>query len=355
MGKTKDRNYNLDLIRCVAILSVLSVHFFLNNGFYSEVMIGEKMYVATIMRQGFMICVPLFIMLTGYLMHRKQISLRYFVGIKRVLIVYALCTICILIYKIFCLKERMSVLDMIFNITSYQQYSWYIEMYIGLFLLIPFLNVLYHGLEEKRKKQMLILVLMVLVIVPSVFNILDTTIISVTDTKIAPAWWIYLYPLLYYYLGAYLSEFHSSIRLKLSTNLLLIIAAVILSGTFSYLRCYGKAFIWGQWGSYNGFTTLIVAVLVFLFLLRVKMEKWHPFLKRVIVKISEVSLSMYLLSWIFDNYAYPILNEKVPFMRDRIVYYFIVVPFVFGCSFVLGTGIDFLYKKIDGIWKKRKH
>lgn len=153
MDKIKNRNLNLDLIRCVAILSVLSVHFFLNNGFYGEVMLGERMYIATIMRQGFMICVPLFIMLTGYLMHRKQISLRYFVGIKRVLMVYVLCTICILIYKIFGLKEKLSALDMIFNITSYQQYSWYIEMYIGLFLLIPFLNVLYRSLSGKREKQ----------------------------------------------------------------------------------------------------------------------------------------------------------------------------------------------------------
>ena len=31
----KERNLNADLIRCVAVFSVVSVHFLKNNGFYS--------------------------------------------------------------------------------------------------------------------------------------------------------------------------------------------------------------------------------------------------------------------------------------------------------------------------------
>lgn len=30
----KKRNINIDLIKCIAVFSVISVHFFLNNGFY---------------------------------------------------------------------------------------------------------------------------------------------------------------------------------------------------------------------------------------------------------------------------------------------------------------------------------
>lgn len=348
------RNINIDLIRCIAILSVLSVHFFLNNGFYGEVMSGKKMYVASVMRQGFMICVPLFIMLTGYLMNKKKLSIQYFKGIKKVLMIYILCTICILMYKVLYLKEGCSILNVIFNITSYQQYSWYIEMYIGLFLLIPFLNVLYHGLSGKREKQMLIIALMILVIVPSMVNILDTAKIPVSDTKIAPAWWTGVYPLLYYYLGAYLSEFYLSIKLRLTTNLLLIIVSVFFSGTFSYWRCYGDRFIWGQWSSYNGFTTMLVAILVFIFLLRINMEKWPNIVKKVVVKISEVSLPIYLVSWIFDNYTYPIFNNTISNVKDRFIYYFVIVPFIFICSFVVGCVIDFLYRKIDSIWQLKQ-
>ena len=34
-------------------------------------MFGKRMLVMTVMRSAFMICVPLFIMLTGYLMSRR--------------------------------------------------------------------------------------------------------------------------------------------------------------------------------------------------------------------------------------------------------------------------------------------
>lgn len=46
----KQRNINLDIIRCVAVFFVISVHFFLNNGFYSEIVVGKRMYIMVMMR-----------------------------------------------------------------------------------------------------------------------------------------------------------------------------------------------------------------------------------------------------------------------------------------------------------------
>ena len=39
----KERNLNADLIRCVAVFSVVSVHFLKNNGFYSTPVDGGDM------------------------------------------------------------------------------------------------------------------------------------------------------------------------------------------------------------------------------------------------------------------------------------------------------------------------
>lgn len=74
------RNLNLDLIRSIAVFSVLSVHFFLNNGFYEYPVDGGRMYMMVAMRTFFMICVPLFLILTGYLMNKKKLSIEYFSG-----------------------------------------------------------------------------------------------------------------------------------------------------------------------------------------------------------------------------------------------------------------------------------
>lgn len=350
----KSRNVNLDIIRCVAVLFVLSVHFFLNNGFYSEIVVGKRMYVATIMRQCFMVCVPLFIMLTGYLMNKKQLTASYFKGITKVLVIYVLCTLLICLYKALYLNETFSVLGVLFNITSYQQYSWYIEMYIGLYLLIPFLNVLYHGLKGKSEKRILIVVLLILTTLPSIVNTFDTTIIPVEDTQIVPEWWSGIYPLLYYYIGAYLSEYKSDIKLSLGRNFLLIILSIVVFGTYSYWRSYGTTFIWGAWCSYGGFTNVIDAFLVFVFLLRIDMSAWPNTIKKIIRRVSEVSLSIYLLSWIFDNYAYSTLNDKVEHRLNRLGYYFVIVPFVFLCSLVLACMIDRGYMFVKNVIMERK-
>ena len=39
------RNLNADLIRCVAVFSVISVHFLLNGGFYKQEVCGIAMLV----------------------------------------------------------------------------------------------------------------------------------------------------------------------------------------------------------------------------------------------------------------------------------------------------------------------
>ena len=50
-------------------------------------------------------------------------------------------------------------------------HAWYVEMYIGLFLLILFLNVLYHGLTSRRQKQVLILTLLAVTALPALTNL----------------------------------------------------------------------------------------------------------------------------------------------------------------------------------------
>lgn len=81
LSKLERRNSSMDLIRVVAVFTVLSVHFFLHNGFYNEPVEGMSpigglidyftthnaaslhgpiMFVMVTMRTLFSICVPLF-------------------------------------------------------------------------------------------------------------------------------------------------------------------------------------------------------------------------------------------------------------------------------------------------------
>lgn len=61
------REPGLDLLRCLALLLVITFHSFLYNGFYSQPQSGAAMLAANAVRWLSVSCIGIFLMLTGYL------------------------------------------------------------------------------------------------------------------------------------------------------------------------------------------------------------------------------------------------------------------------------------------------
>lgn len=332
----KERNINLDLIRTVAVISVISVHFFLNSGFYSLPLLGKTMYISTVFRTLFMICVPLFLLLTGYLMNKKELSKKYYGGIKKTLFVYVLSTILMLLYINYYKGAPITLTDSLKNILSYSQYSWYIAMYIGLFLLIPFLNLIYNGLKSQAQKSGLVLTLIFLTVLPTLFN--------TETTMVLPVWWTSLYPVMYYFSGTYICEFKDRIKLPLWLNFILILVAIFGFGAIKFTMSHGVNFIVTPEVDWHGYMTFITSILTFLFLLRLNLKKCPKILKIIISKISDLSLGIYLISWLFDDLFYEILAKRVPAFSQRLPYFFQMVFGVFICSLIISWIISLIYK-----------
>lgn len=356
----KKRNPAADLIRILAFFLVVSVHFFLNNGFYSCVVLGKRMYIMTLMRSFFIICVPLFLTLSGYLLRRKQLEKNYYKRLSKVIITYVLASLLCVIYSAVFLKQDLTIKSIILNILAFSAapYSWYIEMYIGLYLLIPFLNIVYNTLPSQKCKIWLIITFIILTSLPSVLNIynlnsLDWWLLpsASTDTnKIIPSWWEIIYPITYYYIGCYLSEY--GLKINKVLNIVLIIFWTILSGTFCYWRSYKANFIWGPWCSYNSLFNVILTTLVFALIININYDKFPRKLSLFIQKISGLCLGGYLLSWIFDSIFYPMLIKKVPDVTKTLEYYFILVINVFVFSLMLSYLISKLQLLLEIIYVK---
>ena len=348
------RNSALDIIRVVAVFSVISVHFLRNIHFYSQPVVGTRLYIMCIMRTLFSVCVPLFIILTGYLMCKKTLSEKYYIGIKKTLLIYLLASICCILFNIFYLKTPYSAKDFVLNILNFKgaAYSWYIEMYIGLFLMIPFLNLIYNNLTNKKQKLILVFTFICLTALPSLFNIYnfsETSWLRPSETaafdKLIPGWWVNLYPITFYFAGCYIREY--GLKLKTRTLAVLFIICTGIFGSFNYYRSYGTIFKTTPYINWSGFEPLILSVLLFTILCRIKGEKLPLAARRILWKISDLALCMYLVSYIFDSYAYEKLNTMVNPMPMRLSYYFIIVPFVFVCSMILSAIITFAEKYID--------
>ena len=349
MNVTK-RNPAADLIRILALFCVISVHFFLNNGYYTQVVSGGRMYVMTLMRSFFIICVPLFLMLSGYLLRKKKLEKSYYGRVTKILLTYVLASFLCIAYTVLFQKQNMTAKDMLFGLLGFSAapYSWYIEMYLGLFLLIPFLNIVYNALPSQKAKLWLIATFLILTSLPAAFNIFDLSDLSwwpypassSTMTKVFPDWWQAFYPIPYYLIGCYLSEY--GLKINKGLNMALIVLCTLISGTFCFWRNYNAVFIWGPWCSYQSPFNIVLTTLVFALFLNTNYDKMPSRLVRIIQKISGLALGAYLVSWIFDTEFYPKLAEKVPAVVNRLEYYVIIVPVVFVLSLLASYIISWL-------------
>lgn len=356
----QSRSPSLDMIRCFGLVCVVSEHFFLYTDFYDCTVAGKTMLIMCAMRSLFMSCIPLFLMLSGYLLNRKKICASYYKKLYRTIGLYLLsCGACIL-YRFLFQREDFSLYQSIRGIFNFQasDYGWYMKMYIGLFLLIPFLNILYHSLETQKHKKLLVFTMIALTAAPSIFNIwrfadkawwLRPSTSSDYDALV-PDWWTRLYPITYYYVGCYLSEF--PLKLKRSVTLFLNILLFILAGLFLYYRSYGRTFVWGVWADHCSAIILAQGVLGFHLFMSAKHPKPNSRGAKFLSYLSGLTMSAYLCSCIFDTHFYKILVEAVPETHPRLLYFPIVVSVIYLCSVGLSATLNGIYDLLSLLGRK---
>ena len=289
----------LDLIRAIAITFVLAVHFLMNTAFYVTPLAGPSMFIQTALRWLFLTCVPLFLLLTGYLQWRKTPELAYFKKISFVLGVYLFFAVLTVLFKVLVQGEGGSFWYWTKSVCTFSAigYGWYVRMYVGLFLLAPFLNILYHALPDKRAKQGLLLVMVLITGLPGLLDGMGW------KNLIMPAWWTGIYPLTYYFLGMYIREWQP--KLKKLPGAGLISGLVVLEAAITMWAAGGGKFI-AVFGYYDSAAVMLLAVI--LFITCYDLEIKSPRLNRVCQSLSRFSLDIYLCSYITDTFFYPRLS-----------------------------------------------
>lgn len=140
-----DRIIGLDVLRALAIVSVVGGHFFMNTAFGRTPVDTLSMFVQNAVQYLLTtIGVPLFLMLTGYLNCTKRLTAGYFPRLARVLVSYVVISIFTYAVLLATGAELFSIKGFANGLGGFSiiRYSWYINMYIGLFLLIPAINVI---------------------------------------------------------------------------------------------------------------------------------------------------------------------------------------------------------------------
>ena len=346
------RNASLDLARLSALFCVVSVHFFLYNGFYALPCDGWKMYLLTLLRCSFMVCIPLFLLLTGFLLGGRQFDARHYRGVDKTLGVYLLCAvICVLAKRYYFEQPEVTWLNL-FDFTGCT-YGWYVEMYLGLYLMIPLLNLIWRGLETRRRRQALLLIFLLLAHLPSVVNGFDWTTpgafadpaLSQRYAMLIPRYWTALYPVSYYFIGAYLREY--PVKLKKSVNAGAYALSLVLFGSFAFYKSGSGIFISGPWQNWESLLLLPCGVLLFTFFLNLDASRWKKTPRLLLAAASELTFGAYLLSCLFDQLFYQLLQQNLPDFFARLPYF----PVVFA-TLLLSLAASFSVTVIWSLLRK---
>jgi surface polysaccharide O-acyltransferase-like enzyme len=333
----KQRMFGADVIRTVAVLSVLSLHALLNTGYYYRPVAGLSMYCQTVLRFAATVCVPLFIMLTGYLQVGAKPTKKYFSGIFSTLCIYLFWSVITAAVRLMYFRDApwgettpFTAVDYIKNFFNYPTigYAWYVEMFIGLFFLSPFLNRVTDG-QTRKEANVFMLVLIALFPLTAFVN-------AAAGHKLFPDYWnaaTYAYPFVYYFAGSYIRKYQPKINKPLLASAFAVMAAVF---AFASARLTTKSFNDVNLGRSGDIPAFLLSVTAFLFLYDLKTE--NRALQRVFKYTSVTAFDVYLVSYVTDRFVWK-LNLLAPLhIKIKPVFFPLIIPIIYLLCFAAGFG-----------------
>ncbi len=293
------RSVGLDVVRACAIFFVLLTHMFA----YTDVLMVDigsfRWHIYNVIHYLSRICVPLFLLLTGYLQAGRKNDKKHWVSIVSVVFSYLLISAGVVLLDCVFIKGGISAGNVARGIRSMLSfelgYGWYVEMYLCLFALIPFLNILLGNLDKKGHKT-LIGILAAITLLPSFikgFLVFDEAV------DVIPDFLENMYVVTYYCIGVYIKKYRPSIN-KVWCAVIAIVVLVAEDVVCAIFSSGGYA--WWLFNAHSSISHTVVAVCVFLLFYDVDIKnKAVAFAFR---EISVCSFEMYLISYATDYLLY---------------------------------------------------
>lgn len=347
------RNHSINTIKALACFSVIAVHFRRNLqgqipkegfGFYSQ-------FFMAIIYALFIICVPLFLLTTGYLMNKKTPSKAYFLKILSIYSLYIICSLSSHVILSLTGHADLTFKEVFFKLSNFTLigYSWYVEMYLGLALFIPYLNKLIKDISQ-REFSYIIAGLLLLCGAPGMVN----TIPFFAGTIAFPKYWVILYPIAYYFIGAYINRFEATFKWTAAN--LIIVALTYISSTFLIFTIairYASPYVGGVEGGYSSLIVMTAGTALFLLMLTLIKVKIP-----LTAFIAKLTLPIYLMSYTIDQLVYSKLSSLVSSPKKL----FLLMPIIALMNFVGAIILGFItyllnrlfWQVIDWLQKKSK-
>lgn len=201
------RLLGLDITRSIAISLVLLIHAMgLSIDGYSMPLVGIDGFIRIYLRRLSFSCVPLFLMLSGFLnVHKTDCLKLWRKSFPHIALSYLFWGIWTILFGVLCLGEVFS-LDSVINIFTYSlPRAWYINMYMGFLVLMPFVNICWVNMQKREKKILLTALFLISFVSKYIFS-LSMKWLPSNPLMLISNYFFNAYYIFYYLVGAYVHD-----------------------------------------------------------------------------------------------------------------------------------------------------
>lgn len=337
----KLRSSNLELFRIIAMMIIVAHHYVVNSGLISVIKNNPEninSLILLIFGWGGKTAINCFVLITGYFMCYKDITVRKYMKLLTQVLFYNVVLGVIFVlagYGNFSIKFLMNMLFPFNNVGNSGSFT---TSYLYFFLLIPFLNLLVRNMDKSKFKALLCILLFMYTLLPSIgFKTVFSSII----------WFSVIY-----FIGAYIRLFINMEALDYKVLGKICIVMLLLSWS-SILFMVKVGMYLGKFAPYffvadeNKILALLLAISAFLFFLKLPVKN-----SKFINAVSAASFGVLLIhtnsaamrTWLWKDF----LNNVGQYGTSLMIVHAIasVVGIYVVCTIIDMLRIKFLEKPI---------
>lgn len=350
---SKIKESNIELLRIISMFYIVLYHLIIHSNMISN-SIGLTKYTFLLIESLTLVHVNSFILITGYFQSNSKFKSRKILSLNNQVWFYkVVIPIALIILGIIAIPDTVTIFKTIMPI-DYGTY-WYVNTYILLYLLSPFLNKIINGLSKKNFKLLLTLLIIFISFIPTFTR--DESFNTYSGRSLITF-------ILLYFIGAYIRKYsvEDDIFEKKSTPsnrkkiffggyiLLTIISFVFVSIGIRLERCnatlqYIGIILQNFHASYASPIIILQTVCYFLLFKNIKIKS------KIINFVSSYTFSVYLISEnafarssLYSYFGFDIISN---YSFKWIIYSILISCFIFVLCICIELIVNFITKQIS--------
>lgn len=348
--KQAKRNMGLDALRIVSMIMILFLHILGKSELLGTKNNSTIYYILYYIIESLcIVAVNCYVLVSGYFLIKSEFKWKKVLKIYGETLFYS---IFIFIIVILLKKQefRINLLMRSFFPIITKEY-WFINYYLLMYILSPYINKFIYALKQEEFKKLLVIV----IIAFSIWNILPNEYTFDSSSGYGIIWFTCLYMIasytrLYGWKWEYKINSKRCLLIYIGMGILITLLMILLDNI-----CFsiGRETVRGKFLEYNNFLVLIESLSLFLYFKNLKIN--NKGINKIITLVAPLTLAVYL---IHEQYALSKVLYK-DILKISICYHnnysiFIIIGYVM-ILFSVCVLIEYIRQKIIKVYIKRKN